>query len=427
VSEVVVIGGGAAGAAAGLAASWAGARVTVLSRAQGATALSSGALDLAGSGCERPTDPWRGRPATRQLYEELLHGDRRHPLGIAGVDAALAEQILRRLDIYKIDSLDREPLVLPTDLGTFKSTTACQPGAAAAHLPALAGQRIGVVGITGYPAFDCERLAAGYRHHAARGGVELETVPVRVDLLTRRGDEQMHPGELAAEIERAPTRERLAGALARLAEKHGLTFLLLPPVMGLERSVELPDPPPMAEILAGPPSVPGLRLQRSLDAALEQAGATLLRRGAAGHRTEGRQVRALQLESGQPLEADVFVLATGKFIGRGLVHDPVLREPLFGLPVWIDDAGPDLTYLGKHVDRRAGGPHPLLRAGLRVEEELRPLANGGRPARDNLFAAGSVIGGYDYVRDRCGLGTALITGFCAGARAAGADPAEVAR
>ena len=52
--RVVVIGAGAAGAAAALAAAGAGSQVTLLRPSPGASALSSGALDIAGSRWETP-------------------------------------------------------------------------------------------------------------------------------------------------------------------------------------------------------------------------------------------------------------------------------------------------------------------------------------------------------------------------------------
>jgi glycerol-3-phosphate dehydrogenase subunit B len=67
--------------------------------------------------------------------------------------------------------------------------------------------------------------------------------------------------------------------------------------------------------------------------------------------------------------------------------------------------------------RSVAGPHPLMAAGLRVDASLRPLDSSGHPAWRNLCAAGSVLGGYDYITGRSGLGTALITGWLAGQEA----------
>jgi glycerol-3-phosphate dehydrogenase subunit B len=449
--RVIVIGGGAAGAAAALAAA-AACEVRVVRQALGATALSSGAVDLAGQTCELAGDPWRYRPSLRAIYAEHHRAEREHPLAVAGVTAERASRILQELcqavpllclnDNAK--PLERPSLVLPTDHGTFKSTTACQRPARGGELLGLEGARLGVVGLVGYPGYDSQLLAEGYAHHARRGGIELEAIPLAVELLRLQGEELMHPSALAARLEERSTLERLAERLAWIARLEGLTHLVLPPVLGLtgwQRVLEhLAEQTGavVCEMLASPPSVPGLRLQRTLDTTLEAAGVTVLQGAVRGFRAAGGRLSALLLEDGQELEGDAFVLATGKFIGGGLAQrrssPPAgtrqdeaagagqLVEPIFGLPVWIGTEGPNPVHLAPHVDRQVAGPHPLLAAGIRVNPSLQPLGADGHPTFANLHAAGSVIGGYDYITGRSGLGTALITGHLAGLAAAGAQP-----
>jgi len=432
---VVIAGGGAAGAAAALAAAAAGARVRLVRRALGATALSSGAVDLAGQDCELAGDPWAGRPSSVTLLEAQQRRERRHPLALAGVDHSLASDILRRLcatvPLLAFRSLDLSPLVLPTDLGTFKSTTLAAHPAVRGDLSGLAGGRIGVVGFRGYPGHDAAMLAAGYARIASRGAVDLETAPVAVDLFRMRDERLAHPNEVAQMLDQEAAQGRLADQLARIVKAEGLTHLLLPPVLGLEEPTTVVDRltqetgAAVCETLATPPiSVPGLRLQRALDAAMQGAEVGLQQTAAAGPVVEGDRLCGLELKDGDTLTGDAFVLATGKFIGGGLVHrEGALTEPLLRLPVWIDEDGPNPRHLGRHLARQVQGPHPLFCAGVRVDGSLRPVNRRGGPVWDNLYAAGSVIGGYDYLTGRSGLGTALITGWIAGTHAAqgGAD------
>jgi glycerol-3-phosphate dehydrogenase subunit B len=427
---VVVIGGGAAGAAAALAAAGAGAPTTLVSRAPGATALSSGAVDLAGDPLEAPGDPWAGRRPVSEAYRDLLRLSPGHPLAVAGVDPDRAQRILQtlclRLPPLSFRPLDRPPLVLPTDLGTFKSTTLCGVWAEPGHLPDLSGGRLGVVGLRGHPLLDPAALAASLQWLAARGGIPLQALPLEVEVLRLRGEGLAHPPELAALLERGAARERLTTELSRACRARRLTALALPPVMGLDHWQELMDrlrsalPCPCFELLSSAPaSVPGQRLQRALDTALERSGVRRLRGRVTtllGH--DGRLGAAL-LQGGQRLAGRAFVLATGSFIGGGLTHDRRLREPLLGLPVWAGRSGPDPKHLGKLLDSKVSGPHPLLQAGIRVDRRLSPLGRHGGPAQPNLFSAGSLLAGHDPVASRSGLGTALVTGHLAGEQAAG--------
>ncbi|MBI4832074.1 MAG: anaerobic glycerol-3-phosphate dehydrogenase subunit B, partial [Candidatus Lindowbacteria bacterium] len=60
----------------------------------------------------------------------------------------------------------------------------------------------------------------------------------------------------------------------------------------------------------------------------------------------------------------------------------------------------------------------FLSTGIHVDNALRPLDAFGEPAYENLFAAGAIIGEYDYVGEKCGMGVAALTGYLAGERAA---------
>lgn len=87
-----------------------------------------------------------------------------------------------------------------------------------------------------------------------------------------------------------------------------------------------------------------------------------------------------------PLEAERFVIATGKFLGRGLVADMEgVYEPLFGLDV---DYDPDRS---RWFDARFEAPQPFLRFGVRTDGKLRPSI-GGRTV-ENLYACGELLSG----------------------------------
>jgi glycerol-3-phosphate dehydrogenase subunit B len=102
--------------------------------------------------------------------------------------------------------------------------------------------------------------------------------------------------------------------------------------------------------------------------------------------------------------ADSFVLATGGIAGAGFRgrHDGTLEEGVFGLRVtgppheqWFSD------------DPLV--PHPLERAGIEVDEELRP------PELDNVRVIGAALAGMHALDERCGDGVALASAHRAAA------------
>ncbi len=71
--------------------------------------------------------------------------------------------------------------------------------------------------------------------------------------------------------------------------------------------------------------------------------------------------------------------------------------------------------LGLQITER----HALFEAGVKVDALLRPLTLDAAPRFNNLFAAGAILSGHNYVSDGTGSGVALATGVQAGINAAG--------
>jgi glycerol-3-phosphate dehydrogenase subunit B len=63
--------------------------------------------------------------------------------------------------------------------------------------------------------------------------------------------------------------------------------------------------------------------------------------------------------------------------------------------------------------------HPAFGVGLMTDRRLRPMDQDGKVVLENLFAAGSVLGGYNYHTGGCGLGVCALTGYRAGREANG--------
>lgn len=96
-------------------------------------------------------------------------------------------------------------------------------------------------------------------------------------------------------------------------------------------------------------------------------------------------VRTRNLEN-TLLEADYFILATGKFFSRGLVStmDSVF-EPIFGADVIYDEDS------SKWCSPDFYAPQPFEKFGVATDGEGRVMI-GGRPV-SNLYAAGEILAG----------------------------------
>jgi glycerol-3-phosphate dehydrogenase subunit B len=417
-ADVLVVGGGMAGAMAALSARAAGARVALVRRAPGATALSSGAISVAPD--RHAGEPLAARHGALEVARWIASSRHDHPYAVAGVEAlgdALAFAASQLPDVL-VPPLER-PRFLATPFGTAAGVATCQPSMAAGDLLAVRGT-LAVVGLRGHLAFDAGFVAAGLARSTRAGGPPVAAVELD---LPRLVPPLARPHEAAAALEQDGVAEALGEALRR-ALPAGAGAALLPPVLGLAPAARVPERiaaaagVPVAETLSDVPSVPGLRLQRALEARLAAAGVEVR----AGEIAAAGPDAAVEL-GGVTLRGRAWVLATGRFVGGGIARRGVLVEPALRLPVQAAEGREAGVHLAARPaesltvrDRRAA--QPLLSAGLRVDGALRPVDEGGRPVHPRLFAAGAVVGGHEHATDGTGLGVAVLTGYLAGAAAA---------
>lgn len=421
--DVLVVGGGMAGAIAALAARAAGARVLVVRRAPGATALSSGAVSVAPDPGALPGDPLTARRGPVEAARRLAATRADHPYAIVRL-SRLAEALAFAAGALRetiAPPLER-PRFLATPFGSVVACALCLRSMADGDLLATGGP-LAVAGVPGHLAFDADLVAAGLARYEGRGGPRTLALRLGGRPLVEGG---ARPVEIARALE-APGAAEAFGEALRSGVPDGTAVVLVPPVLGVDPAARVPERVAaaagvrVAETLSDVPSIPGLRLQRSLDARLREAGVEVISASIGGAGGPGEAVEA----AGRSIRATSWVLATGRFVGGGIARHGILVEPALGLPVQaavgreagVHLAGRPSASLTVRDRRRQ---QPLLSAGVRVDEALRPLDERGRPVHARLFAAGAVVGGHEQATDGTGLGVAILTGFLAGSAAASA-------
>ena len=424
-ADVVVVGAGLAGLSAAIALAEAGATVQVLAAGHAATHWASGGLDVAGP---------PGSPTARAGLRALATIGA-HPYAIVGdaVEPGLTwlRTTLEREGLTYVGDLDAPLRTVPSAIGGTRRVAILPAGQGAALQPWSAGEALTVCGIAGFKDFWPDAIAASLRRPAVWGDATSPSTvrAVTVELPGLTGLRNLDALELARRFDEPRWREYALDAIARALDADRARRELgavagrvaLPAVLGLDdhRAVleaaraRLPLEP--FEVPLVPPSIPGMRLYRALRVALRrhggriQVGEPVLRVELAGGRVSAvvssAAVRELRIRT------DALVLATGGIAGGGLVAtaDGRLVEPLLGLPV---EAPAVADWLAADPFDPAG--HPLEAAGVRVDRELRPIAApGGAPVFDNVRIVGSLLAGQRYLRERCGDGVALSSGWLA--------------
>jgi glycerol-3-phosphate dehydrogenase subunit B len=370
-TTVLVIGGGIAGYCAALAARRSGAEVTVVARAPGATALYAGGMEIVDD------------------IDAILRTSH-HPLTRLGIDAVgLATELDTAISTLQL-ALGKEGLKfeggwrkrgLYADIhGLARPANVVPESVAPGELGALSGKRVAVIGVPQVGDYDASSTALALKElhgiDAFAEEVSIAEMPVSASLTDLYG-------------RRAPA-PRARGAA--IAYPPGFTNL---PADGFE-------------LLASPPSPHGWRLQQAI-------GLGTIRGEVLSFETAGDRITAARSRD-RSFHADAFVLATGRHIGGGLLAGRATTEPLLGLGVFYEgraaaSLGTRLHHL-KYLDAAEE-----MRTGLMTDKRLHPLNDDGAAAYANLYAAGAVLGGYDYAGP-CGFGVPILTGWLAGRHAA---------
>jgi len=350
-----------------------GANVTMVARAPGATALYAGGMEIVDD------------------LDSILASQPNHPFTRLGIDAVgLATELDNAVTSLEV-ALAKEGLPFA---GTWRSVGQyadihglARPAnlvpatVRGGELRGLMGKRVAVIGIPDVGDYDAASAAQALK--------------------------ELHGVEAFAEevvVQDLPPAAALTDLYGRRA----------PVVSGL-KAESIAYPPGFAklpdngfELLAAPPSPHGWRLQLAIGLGTVAAEIT-------SFDVNGSRIIAARAGD-RTFRADAFVLATGRHIGGGLRAGRTTTEPLLGLGVFYE--GEPASSLGARQHHlRYLDPGDEMRMGLMTDKRLHPLNDVGTAPYNNLYAAGAVLGGYDY-SGPCGFGVPILTGWLAGKFAA---------
>jgi glycerol-3-phosphate dehydrogenase subunit B len=406
VFDVAVVGAGLAGMSAAVFAGNRGLSAVQIGNA-GALLFSSGLLDLMGVHPVEDAHVWAdpflamaavardvpGHPYARMTGDFLREafGELTSALGDAGLPYTAPGERNREV---------------VTGLGTVKGAY-CLPRSMYPGVTALAER-------TPCLLVDFE----GLREYSARGIAETLSGrwpglrALRVAFQASGVAGEAYTAHIARALELADGRQRLVALIRpHLGEARSVG---LPAVLGIQRteviaaglSRELGVP--VFEIPTMPTSVPGLRLKDALERAVASRRVVRVVHGRVVAVTLDVDGFALRVDGGRPgalpVRARNLVLATGRFMGGGLVADRKrVREPLLDLRV-VQPASRAQWHHSDLLDPRG---HALNRAGLEVDDSFRPRDASGKTVHPRLFAIGTILAHQDWARMKCGAGVAL--------------------
>ncbi len=415
-ADVVVIGAGLAGLVAAARLAEAGAVVTLVAKGHASTHWGSGGLDVAA-----PADA--DTPAEGVVTLAGLD----HPYRFLAPD--VAPSVAWLLELLAADglpyagTLDAPIRRVPTAIGGTRRVAIVPAAQGGALRPWDPDEVLVVAGPAAFKDFWPAAVADSLGRESVWMGadrpgrvvgvaVDLDGLPDRNNVnalyLARRLDD---PSQRRGDIARFATAiEKAAGGRSgRVA---------VPAIFGLESHADVwadlrgrlaLEP---FEVPLVPPSIPGLRLWRLLRERIRTAGGRVqLGESVARIHVDGGRVTAVEMEAAvrsHLIRTDAVVLATGGIAGGGLIAtgDGRVVEPLLGLHV---DAPDHESWLVRDALDPAG--HPIEAAGVPTDAELRPLGSDGSVSHPNVRVAGALLAAQRALRERCGDGVAVASGW----------------
>ncbi|MBI4831115.1 MAG: FAD-binding protein, partial [Candidatus Lindowbacteria bacterium] len=190
-ADVVIIGGGLAATIAALKAAERGVDVVLIRKGFGASAMSSGTIDIAGPEQFLPLDAWDTLPSIYDRLTEILRTNPLHPYSIVAGGRSGVDRLQARLReacdfaAEKIAGLAlrgsyKQSLALPTVAGTVKFTAFAPLSLIDGDLSVIRDANLLLVGVNGMAFFHphvCRQALARYSSlHSPRCIAEIDVI-----------------------------------------------------------------------------------------------------------------------------------------------------------------------------------------------------------------------------------------------------------
>ncbi|MBQ0119642.1 MAG: anaerobic glycerol-3-phosphate dehydrogenase subunit B [Bacteroidales bacterium] len=398
--NTVIMGGGLSGLTCGIALAQAGQRVAIVATGQSSLHFASGSFDLLGYDSE-------GK-AVENPVEAINALPESHPykkVGDVEKLTAQAQDLLAAAGIKTTGKAGKNHNRL-TPLGAVKPTWLTMEDYITIDGDKINYKQVALMNIIGYLDFPTKFIADGLR----KLGAEVEVKPITLPELNeaRKSPTEMRATNIAKVLASEAIVKRLASEIN--AKASNAEAILLPAVLGIKNS-ELAQllkeqvNKPIHFVATIPPSVPGTRMQALLRKRFEALGGTFLNGDkAVKGEISGTKLNSIETEKlvGTRLEADNFVLATGSFMGRGIVSDyEKVYEPVLGADVdFIADRA-------QWTRDNVWEAQPYMEFGVKTDAQLHVMKQ-GKPL-SNTYAAGQVLSGNNKVKLASGEGVDMLT------------------
>ncbi len=417
--DCLIIGGGISGLSCGIACASAGLRTGIISGGMSALHFSSGSIDLYGYHTDR-----RIVYQPMDYIERLVIPNQHHPYSRCGMNTIrkamqffVSELAAEGLELYHNDDYNHFHV---STMGTVKPTYLSQRSVFNERIKDAFKQRskIAILNFTGFRDFYPELAKENLKKNSLFSLFEIITGEIDLPVFrkTARNPHEFRSMDIARIFDSERYLQKIADEIRTAAR--GATFVGMPAFIGInsftkiyERLSDLTGTL-IYEIPTLPPSILGMRIDNALKSRFARLGGEFI----AGDRVFGGEIIDGVLDhihtenhGNTRLKAGAYVLSSGSFFSGGIVSEfNAVREPVFNLKLFRDEDR-NRWYSPSFLEK-AG--HPFLEYGVETNEFLNPFTDDGRTVT-NLFCTGAILPHYNPIREGCGGGVAISTGYYA--------------
>ena len=394
--DTIIIGGGLAGLTAGIELSRKGQKCLIVSSGQSALHFFSGSLELC-SLADNPFEAIANLPAEHPYSKIGLENVKEMSAGLKNFFKEIGATMKGVKDanhwrITPLGVLKRAWLTLD-EYATFPST---------GEVP---WKKVALLNVDGFLDFHTSYIAAGLAQHGVETVVGSVTLPELEHL--RNNPTEMRSTNIAKTL-----KDEVLGAFAARINEYAkdVDAVLMPAVVGLTGCTEVVKlrelvDRPLHFLATLPPSVPGIRMQLMMKKHFQKLGGTyMLGDSVVSGEFENGVLKSIKTANHGDVtfEADNFILASGNFFSKGLASavDGV-TEPVFGLDV------DSLEERAQWYKRDMFEAQPYMSFGVSTDKAFKVKKDG--KSIDNVYAVGSILSGFNAIKEGCGAGVALLT------------------
>ncbi len=400
--DTVIIGGGLSGLITGISLLEKGNNCAIISSGQSALHFFSGSFDFLG---------YANNKEVESIEEEIDKLPASHPYSIIGKDnfmrlANEVKPLFKRIGINLNGDLAKNHYRV-TPMGNLKPTLfSLDDFAFVEDKNSFPWKSVSLQNVEGFLDFNTSFIAEGLEKDGVKCTISTFSLPELERI--RKSPTEMRSTNIAKIVDDTKELTRIAAVIEH--NSGDCDVIMLPAVFGLHNKeavnlLKKSVSKPIYFIPAIPPSVAGIRVQMLLKNYFLKLGGTFML-GDTVTWGEIRQSKLMHISTVNHgdicIKANNFVIASGSFFSHGLKSNiEEIYEPIFGLDLNTK------VERGQWCDSDVFADQPFMSYGLAIDSSLRAKMKVN--AIYNLYAAGSIIGGCNPLKEGCGAGVSILS------------------